>query len=388
MPAQDTSLYLHVPFCTTKCTYCAFNTYTHLEALIEPFTRALIRELEIVAEARPHLPVGTVFFGGGTPSLLSPEQFERILDTIARHFDLDPAAEITFEANPDDLDRGYLTQLHALGFNRISIGMQTAHANELALFNRRHDNDAVARAVSGTRLSGFDNLNLDIMYGFPHQTLESWRGTLDAVLALKPDHVSLYALSLEEGTPMKLWVDRGRLPAPDEDLAADMYELASEMLDRVGYHQYEISNWARPGYECRHNLQYWHNYDYIGVGPGAQGWAGGVRYATVLAPQRYIRLLDGTAEAFDYPYTPAVVTAEKLDRETVIAETLIMGLRLIEEGIHREAFRTRFGQDLIEVRGDVLNKYAAYGLLTIDDEHVRLTPRGRLLSNLIFRELV
>ncbi len=389
MLRNSLSVYLHIPFCTTKCTYCAFNTYVNLEALIEPFVAALIREIQIVARSKPNQQVGTIFFGGGTPSLLTPQHFAEILAALRDGFEVAPDAEIALEANPNDLDIAYLSAVRRVGLNRISIGMQSANENELQLFKRRHDNDAVVRAVSAARAGGFDNLNLDLIYGFPHQTLESWENSLQQMLALQPDHISLYALGLEEGTPLKAWVERGRLPEPDEDLAADMYELASEQLRQHGYEQYEISNWARPGHQCRHNLQYWHNDDYVGVGPGAHGYANGVRYSTVLLPQRYIKLLnEAQEEVYEYPRTPATAEAVVVDRVGQISETLIMGMRLTQEGIPRTEFIERFGEDFLDLYRDVIRKYEGYGLLSVDDERIRLTEAGRLLSNVIFREFV
>lgn len=383
------SIYIHVPFCLTKCTYCAFNTYTRLEHLVEPFVGALIQEIEIVGLSKPGQAAHTIFFGGGTPSLLLPEQVERILSALQRHFDITPDAEITVEANPNDLDRQYLTRLRRIGVNRLSIGVQSTHENELRLFARRHDNDQVAGAVSAARLAGFNNLNLDLIYGVPHQTLNSWEWTIKQVLALKPDHLSLYALGLEEGTPMHDWVAQGRLPTPDDDLTADMYELATDLLANAGFEQYEISNWAMPGHACRHNLQYWRNQPYIGLGPGAHGYAGGYRYWTILSPQRYIECMQAAGEAvYEFPCTPATDEAVRVDRPNEISETLIMGLRLIEDGIGWEAFRDRFGEDLRDLHGPVIDRFVGHRLLETDANGVRLTRQGRLLSNAIFRELV
>jgi|FLYN01.1.fsa_nt_gi oxygen-independent coproporphyrinogen-3 oxidase len=382
------SLYLHIPFCRTKCTYCAFNTYVNLEALIEPFVRALIREVEIVGTGNPGYVIGTIYFGGGTPSLLKPEQIARILAVIHSCFIVSNDAEISLEANPNDLDYSYLKALRQLGINRLSIGMQTANANELALFARRHDNDTVMRAVSSARRAGFDNLNLDLIYGFPHQTLESWDASLRQLLALQPEHISLYALGLEDGTPMAVWVSRGRLPTPDDDLTADMYERAADMLAAAGYEQYEISNWSKPGFASRHNLQYWRNLPYVGLGPGAHGYAAGIRYSTVLSPHNYIQVLETSVSSYGFPYTPATDQAIVVDRAGEIAETLMMGLRLTQEGIPRHAFSERFGSDLLEIHGTTIEKFKRYGLLYVDTEVVRLTQRGRLLSNVVFRELI
>jgi oxygen-independent coproporphyrinogen-3 oxidase len=385
--SQPLSLYLHIPFCRTKCTYCAFNTYTNLDVLVEPFVQALLREIAIVGSGASRV-LGTIYLGGGTPSLLTPGQIGRILTSIQDTFSILPDAEISLEANPNDLNRAYLAELRRLGISRLSIGMQSANANELSLFARRHDNDMVARAVSSARHAGFDNLSLDLIYGFPHQTLESWCTSLRQLVALQPQHVSLYALGLEDGTPMADWVARGRLPLPDDDLAADMYDLATDYLAGCGYQQYEISNWSKLGFSSRHNLQYWRNLPYLGLGPGAHGFADGVRYSTVLRPQHYIQVLDTAHGAFNFPLTPAVADSVIVDRVGEIAETLMMGLRLTQEGIQRKAFSERFGIDLLESHGMIIEKYRDHGLLYVESDVVRLTTRGRFLSNTIFRELV
>lgn len=329
------SVYLHIPFCTSKCTYCAFNTYIKLEPLIEGFVEALIREIEIVGRSKPGQLVHTIFLGGGTPSLLTSEQLRRILKALEASFAVLPNCEITMETNPNDLHEGYTQQLATIGINRLSIGMQSANDNELQLFARRHDNDQVAMALHAARRAGFDNINLDLIYGIPHQSLTGWQWTLEQALKLQPEHISLYALGLEDGTPMHHWVMTGRLPTPDDDLTADMYDMATEMLGGQGYVQYEISNWAKPGYECQHNLQYWRNLPYIGVGPGAHGYADQVRYSTLLSPQEYIRRLKGKTDAVAYvfPNTPVTDEANLIDSAGEIAETLIMGLRLTQEGI-------------------------------------------------------
>lgn len=383
------SLYLHIPFCTVKCTYCAFNTYINLEGLVEPFTNALIRELEYLAHSKPGLPIHTIFLGGGTPSLLSAEQIGRILDAIKRQFTLVSDTEVTMEANPDDIHVEYVQAVMEKGINRLSLGMQSAHNHELNLFGRRHDADTVYRAVSAARRAGMDNLNLDLIFGVPHQTIKAWEISIRQALALHPDHVSLYALGIEEGTAMSNWIDKGKLPLPEDDLTADMYDLADEVLAGQGYSQYEISNWSVPNKRCRHNEQYWLNQPYPGLGPGAHGYVNGIRYETVLSPHRYIKLLtelDGPTLTF--PLTPAVHSWSRLDRETEIAETLLMGLRLTQEGILRNEFKARFGTDVMDARGKALQPFIDSGLLHLNSERLILTHEGRFLSNLIFRELV
>lgn len=387
MTPSPHALYIHIPFCTTKCTYCAFNTYTHLETLIPAFVDALVNELKIAAGEQPNTPLATVFVGGGTPSLLTLEQHARILSTIRSHFDLDTGAEISIETNPNDLDLAYLSGLRHEGYNRLSVGMQSANERELRLFARRHDHAVVTRVWPLIRQAGFDNVNLDLIYGSPFQTLDTWRQTLDETLRFAPDHISLYALGLEDGTPLKAWVEDGSVPRPDDDLTADMYDLATEMLDQAGYRQYEISNWCKPGHECRHNLQYWRNLPYIGVGPGAHGYAGGVRYSTELSPQRYVRRLQETP-VNPFPLTPAVIESTPVDRANEIADTLMMGLRLTREGIELDTFAARFGVSLLELHGEVIAKHVQAGLLHVDDAHITLTERGRFLSNVVLRDLI
>ena len=320
--------------------------------------------------------------------MLTPEQFRDILQALHAVFDVAANAEISIEANPNDISSEYIAAVRETGINRLSLGMQSANDHELKLFARRHDNDELAGAITGARRVGFDSINLDLIYGIPHQTLSDWEWSLSQMLALQPDHISLYALGLEEGTPLKEWVDSGRLPTPDDDLTADMYEAATDKLAQAGFAQYEISNWSKPGHQCQHNLQYWRNLPYIGLGPGAHGYAGGMRYATLLAPQRYIQALQKAESAYVFPLTPATDDAVQVDKAGEIAETLIMGLRLTEEGIHRATFRQRFGTDLVDLHRGTLGKYRDYGLLEIDSERVRITAKGRLLSNTIFRELV
>lgn len=391
--AVPLALYLHVPFCRTKCTYCAFNAYANQDQLIRPFVEALRREICHVGAHAPGHHVFSVFFGGGTPSMLSSQQIAVIIKTIAGCFNLESGAEISLEANPNDITVEYAQALRDAGVNRISLGMQSANEKELKLFARRHDNDQTARAVSAVRMAGFENVNIDLIYGIPHQTLLDWEWTLEQMLKLQPDHVSLYALGLEEGTPIYDWVARGRLPVPDDDLAADMYELATDLLAEAGYDQYEISNWSKPGYQCRHNLQYWRNLSYLGLGPGAHGYAGGMRYAVVSVPSLYMELLTSNlddSEALAFPLSPAAdkTTVAVVDRVSEMTDTLLMGLRLTQEGVERTQFRARFGIDITDAYSVVIDHFVRLGLLEVTERRVRLTRKGRLLSNQLFRELV
>ena len=391
------SLYLHIPFCQVRCAYCDFNTYAGLNDLMPAYAAALTREIRSVGAAAGARPaVHTIFFGGGTPSLLPLAEYEAIFAALLECFDLTAGCEITLEANPGTVDGAYLAGLRALGVNRLSFGVQSAHANELKLLDRLHTFDDVLAAVSLARAAGFDatayGLNLDLIFGLPYQTLESWQASVQRALALRPEHLSLYALTLENGTPLRAWVYKGLLPMPDPDLAADMYNYASATLAAAGYRQYEISNWALPGatpgyFQCRHNLQYWRNWPYLGLGAGAHGCVNGWRYSNALAPAAYIkRLQEGEAQA--YPFSAATIDRIPQSRAEAMNETMMLGLRLTQEGVREADFRARYGVGLRETYGRTLRHLAALNLLAWDDEGVRLTHGGRLLGNRVFQEFV
>ena len=286
--SSNLSLYLHIPFCRHRCSYCDFNTYTSLGDLQDAYADGLAREIAQVGRSQMR-PVHTIFFGGGTPSLMTPEQLAVILTAVSNHFTLLPNAEITMEANPGTVDQAYFKAVKALGINRISFGVQSVIPSELQLLEREHDFETVIRAVEACRASGIDNFNLDLIYGVPGQTLASWEQSISALLALDPSHLSLYCLTIEPGTPMQRWLNNGRIQPPDPDLAADQYELAGKLLGEAGYEHYEISNWAKPGLACEHNLTYWRNADYLGLGAGAHGHANGLRYEVVKQPRVYLR---------------------------------------------------------------------------------------------------
>lgn len=383
------SIYIHIPFCAVRCGYCAFNTYTDLERLIPDYVDALCSELAFAALNVRMKRVHTVYFGGGTPSLLSPRQFERILSQVNGHFNIDHDAELSLEANPDDLSEAYLRDLHRMGFNRLSIGMQSANARILRMFDRRHDLASVGAAVSYARRADFDNINLDAIFGSPGETLLDWKETVETLLRFSPDHISLYGLELKGGTRLRQQVDAGALPRPDDDVFADMYEYASAALTAAGYDQYEISNWRRPGKECRHNLQYWRNLEYIGVGAGAHGFSGGRRYSTIASPQRYVAAVRkaSAGDRLSSP-TPAVAKSVQVSEADDMYETIMMGLRLTKEGVNRASFQRRFSRDFVETFPDATQKMTAAGLLIATKENVRLSESGRLLSNLVIREFV
>ncbi len=385
--SESYSLYLHIPFCKVRCAYCDFNTYAGLDDQIRPYVQALAAEVRGVGAAAARPAAHTVFFGGGTPSLLPLNDLAMVLTALSDSFALTPDAEITLEANPGTVSRAYLEGLRELGVNRLSFGVQSSHPHELRLLDRLHLFGDAAQAVSWARSAGFDDVNLDLIFALPHQTLDLWRQTVERTLGLGPDHVSAYALSLEHGTPMRAWVHRGLLPMPDPDLAADMYLLADELLMRNGFVQYEISNWSRPGHACRHNLQYWRNLPYLGFGAGAHGYAHGQRYSNVLAPSAYIERLNAGSPT-TFPLSPALQQSTTIERDDEIGETMMMGLRLTDEGVALAAFAQRFGQPLDERFGREIRQLTARGLVEITDGRLRLTRDGRLLGNQVFREFV
>ncbi len=387
------SLYFHIPFCRHRCAYCDFNTYAGQENLTRDYVRALCREMEYVrTAAETALPVHTVFFGGGTPSLLTADDLRAVLRAVRENFQLSPGAEITLEANPGTLTLAYLRRLRALGVNRLSIGVQSAHPGDLHFLERQHDYFDVLNAVQWARQAGFRNLSLDLIFGLPSQTLPRWQHTLELALGLQPEHFSFYALTIEHGTPMQRWAARGLIPTPDPDRAADMYEHALRRMAAAGYEQYEISNWAKRGEDgellaCRHNLQYWRSLPYLGLGAGAHGFAGGWRTANVLAPAAYIkRCIRGASLPF--PRTPATVNAQKLTRADEMAETMMMGLRLVGEGVSDKIFRARFGAGLTEVYGPEIQELLEFGLVEWAGRRLRLTERGKLLGNQVFMRFV
>ncbi len=385
---MDHSLYLHIPFCRHRCAYCDFNTYAGQGDSIPAYVEALCREIRLVGAAAPErIEAHTVFFGGGTPSLLSAAQFEAILQAIRESFGLSDQAELTLEANPGTVSFPYLRDLRSLGFNRISFGVQSANPEELRMLERAHDYFDVIEAVTWARRAGFDNLNLDLIYGLPEQSLGRWQATVKQVLGLSPAHFSLYALTMEHGTPFGRWSARGLMPTPDPDAAAEMYEWADTALTAAGYEQYEISNWSRPGLQCRHNLQYWRNQPYFGFGAGAHGFVDGLRVSNVLRIKTYI---ERCQENFSgrFPLSPATVNRQEITSMIEMQETMLTGLRLTYEGVSAQSFQERFGRELRDVFGQEIDELLRFGLLEWAGDSLRLTPHGRLLGNQVFLRFV
>jgi oxygen-independent coproporphyrinogen-3 oxidase len=391
-------LYLHIPFCEAKCVYCDFNSYAHQEHLYEAFVEALCAdiargpELATLARLAPApagvadplvdydpaapLPVATIFFGGGTPSVLSPEQIGRILAACRARYAVAPDAEISMEANPGTISEAAFAGYRAAGVNRLSMGVQSFDDAMLQALSRIHTAAEAREAFHRARRAGFDNINLDLIFGLPGQDTAHWEKTLDALLDLGPDHVSAYSLIVEERTPLWKLVEIGRVIVPDEDEVGAQYERARDRLAAAGYRQYEISNWTRTE-PCRHNLVYWHAEEYLGFGPGAAGTWGNRRYTTIRRPARYVAAL----AAGESPITEA----EWIAPEVAMGEYMMLGLRL-NEGVSLNAFAARFGQPFDAVFGPLARQLTDWGLLAREPAsgRIRLTERGQLLGNEVF----
>jgi oxygen-independent coproporphyrinogen-3 oxidase len=340
--------------------------------MFTPYVDALALEVRAAGQGER---VATVFFGGGTPSILPADAIAALLRACYDPFDVDVEAEISLEANPGTVDETQLVALRQAGVNRLSFGVQSAHTHELSLLGRLHDFPQAAQSVAMARNAGFNNASLDLIYGLPGQSLANWRATLEAALALAPDHLSCYCLSVEEGTLLADWVTAGHIAEPDADLAAQMFELTAELLGDAGFHHYEISNWAKPGFECRHNLVYWRDGAYLGFGAGAHSHRDGWRWWNIRRPVAYIARVQSGASP--------VEEREEIDPTRAMGEMMILGLRL-SEGVRADAFRERFGQELETVYSRELTELSTSGLLEWNGERVRLTDRGQLLGNQVF----
>ena len=364
-------LYLHIPFCSAICNYCNFNRGLLDESLKQRYVAALIDEIRTAAE--PHTPIDTIYFGGGTPSLLSGEEAGRIVATCREAFQLQDDHEITLEANPETVSEASLAAYRAAGVNRLSFGVQSFHDDELRRLGRLHSAETARRALAMARRTGFDNVSLDLMMWLPQQSVARWLDSVDALIEAGPEHASLYLLEIYPNAPLKDDMARaGWSLAPDDD-AAEMYLEALARLDTAGYDQYEISNVARPGRRARHNVKYWQDGEWLGFGCGAHSTRGGVRWRNVAATMDYITRVA----------TAAPVAAEQrvMSVDERIEEALFTALRL-REGLDLPAITSRYGLDVWERFGDALGRFVAAGLLVHEPQkRLALTRSGMLLAN-------
>lgn len=371
-------LYVHIPFCSSRCSYCDFATGLYQGELAERYVRALIREIGS-SEYRGAV-VDTIYFGGGTPSLLSPSQLDRILTTVHDVFAIDTSAEVTLEINPGSVNTEKLRAFRSLGINRASFGAQTFADAELAKLGRSHSVADTLRTFAELKASGFENISFDLIAGLPGQTLEGWQHNIKQALALHPEHLSFYLLEVHSGTPLAEHIRRSLQPEPDDDLAGVMYQWMLEQAADAGYEHYEISNLCRPGFQSRHNVKYWTGAPYYGFGCSAHSYDGASkRWSNQRDVLKYAELVESG--------TTPVVQEQQLSREDVRAEALFLGMRMMR-GIDMHAFSETFGVDLRDEYGADLDRFCKAGLLEFDGDLMRLTRNGALLSNEVFAAFV
>ena len=383
------SLYIHIPFCHTKCFYCDFNTYTKLESLIPSYIKALKSELDLWSNHLHKSEIKSIFIGGGTPSYIPANYIKELLNTIFSKFNVRESSEITLESNPNDLSKKKLNTYKKSGINRISMGVQSFDDSLLQDLGRRHSQQNAIDAYYIAKEAGFENISLDLMYGLPKQNIKQWIDTLSKLLTLKPLHVSMYGLTLEEGTPMHQWVKDGQLIKPNDDIAADMYIKAVDIMCENQYLQYEISNWAIPGFESKHNLNYWNNNAYLGIGPGAHSYIPPYRFSNIKSPREYTKYLNNIkTKEFDNislskENLKFIDIYEKIDKSLEISETIMLGLRL-NSGIKIKRFIDRFAINPLDLYSSTFNELKKNKLLEFSNSYIKLTPKGRLLSNVVF----
>jgi oxygen-independent coproporphyrinogen III oxidase len=387
------SLYFHIPFCIRRCNYCDFNTYANQERFIPDYVEALCKEINHLGSSVQE-KVHTIYFGGGTPSVLPSELYFMIFDAINKNFNLISNPEISMEVNPGTIRSGFLEMIFSLGVNRLSIGLQSAIPEELTYLGRIHAPSDVIETVKSAQNAGFRNISLDLMFGLPGQTVSSWQASLDFALKLNPKHLSLYSLSYEKGTRLDGWRIKGLLPVELEDLPADLYEMAVEFLHNNNFLHYEISNWAlidKQNVElniCKHNVQYWLNEPYLGIGAGAHSCYHGFRSENVKTIKNYIE-----ASKLENKITLSFAQIKKihLAPRVQMQETMLMGLRLLQHGVSNSDFQKRFDCSINDVFLKEITKLINLGLVTWKGEkndHLCLTRRGCMVGNQVFQYFV
>ncbi|MGV8027118.1 MAG: radical SAM family heme chaperone HemW [Anaerolineaceae bacterium] len=388
---KEAGIYIHIPFCKSRCQYCDFNTSAGLEAFIPDYCLNLVKEIKVNSLIfQKEYSIGSIYLGGGTPSYLPANYIQTVIQTIQDTFSVSSETEISMEANPADITLEKSKIWRAAGINRLSIGMQSAQDDELKMLGRRHCFKDVLQAVDIIHNAGITNFNLDLMFGLPHQSMQTWQDSVTKALQLAPSHLSLYALTVEERTPLAADIQAGILPAPDDDLAADMYEWVMDFLDEHGFEQYEISNWAKQDdavdYRCQHNLLYWRNQDYFGSGAAAHSHVSDQRWANGTCVPEYIQTLISFSEKENFPF-PWFETYTKLTPADDMGETAMMGLRLVEEGLRDDLFQEKVGKSLFDVYKKQIDDLVHLELLEVVEGEVRairLTKRGRLVGNQVF----
>ena len=369
---MNLGLYLHIPYCLHKCGYCDFNSHPENQVESVHYVEALLKELKFYSTTLKSYNVPTVFMGGGTPTILPPSQLKKILDTVRQSFNLTPDCEITIEANPATIKLETLQEIHAAGYNRISIGVQSFDEKELQLLERVHNEEEIHSTVHRARSANFENLSMDLMFALPDQSTEKWQSHLKQATAKNPDHLSTYNLTIEPATAFFKLHEKGKLCLPHEDIQLEMYETTIQVLEDAGYSQYEISNFSKPGMESQHNINYWNNGEYLGVGAGASSYLNGERSKNINLPSIYIRKIETKASAVD--------TRERLEPLQAMGETLMLGLRLLK-GVSIDVFENRFQVSFQKVYGKVVESLLNQELITLNENRIALSRKGLFLAD-------
>ena len=369
---MNLGLYLHIPYCLHKCGYCDFNSHPENQVESVYYVEALLKELKFYSTTLKSYNVPTVFMGGGTPTILPPSQLKKILDTVRQSFNLTPDCEITIEANPATIKLETLQEIHAAGYNRISIGVQSFDEKELQLLERVHNEEEIHSTVHRARSANFENLSMDLMFALPDQSTEKWQSHLKQATAKNPDHLSTYNLTIEPATAFFKLYEKGKLCLPHEDIQLEMYETTIQVLEDAGYSQYEISNFSKPGMESQHNINYWKNGEYLGVGAGASSYLNGERSKNINLPSIYIREIETKASAVD--------TRERLEPLQAMGETLMLGLRLLK-GVSIDVFENRFQVSFQKVYGKAVESLLNQELITLNENRIALSRKGLFLAD-------
>lgn len=372
-------IYIHIPFCVKKCKYCDFNSFKMNLCDKKRYLEDLKKEIKIYSKEFSTKQIDTIFFGGGTPSILNCEEIKDLMDCIKNSFNISDNAEITMECNPGTIDRKKLEVMKNSGINRLSIGLQAVQNKHLSYIGRIHTYEEFEQNFREARDVGFDNINIDLMFALPNQTKEEWKESLEKVVKLNPEHISAYSLILEEGTELFDMYEKKEFKLMDEDSDIEMYEYTIKYLKENGYNQYEISNYAKESRECKHNIIYWKCENYIGLGAGAAGYLGKKRYSNKSNLLDYHKMIKDERKP--------IINIENLSDEEMMEEMVFMGLRM-NEGIDRNDFKERFGIDFCEKYFDKLKKLEERGLLDIDEHFIKLTQKGREISNSVFLEIL
>ena len=373
-------IYVHIPFCRSRCSYCDFATGLYQTELAARYVELVVKEIETTNLTKSVLDVDTIYFGGGTPSMLTPLQLQKILQAIRTRFGVDESAEVTLEMNPGTISPEILQEFRSRGVNRASFGAQTFDDAELARLGRSHTVADTFKTFSDLRLAGFDNVSFDLIAGLPGQSIERWRCNVEEALRLRPEHLSFYLLEVHAGTPLAEHIRRGLQPVPDEDLAAEMYAWMLERAEVAGYQHYEISNLSLPGFTSRHNIKYWTGAPYLGFGCSAHSYDGhGRRWANERAIEKYMRAIETGGSP--------VVQEQHLTDTDIRSEAIFLGMRLMR-GVDTKCYQDSFGIDLRESHKGELNRFIDAGLVEFDGDIVRLTRAGALMSNEVFTAFI